>query len=99
MSNNQPHRQKCQPKLYTEADMNRISRKVAQEIAKQNVLITVSSFSLTLHRKLGLDSAQIGDILAAMNELCDSALCFSEIREQLKEEVGLDIVEYVGEMA
>lgn len=96
MSNNQPRRQKCQPKVYTEADMNRIARKVAQEIAKQNVLITVSSFSLTLHRKLGLDSDQIGDILEAMNELCDNTLCFSEIREQLKDEVGLDIIEYVG---
>ena len=94
MSNKQPARQKCQKKIYSETEFQRALRDAVMEIAKQNIKITVAAFALTMHRKLGLNEDQIGDLLEAMNEISNNALCFTDVRKELKEEVGLDIDEY-----
>lgn len=90
----QPARQKCQPKIYTESDFQRALRTAVINVAKQNIKITVAAFALTMHRKLGLNEDQISDLLVAMNEISDNALCFQDVRKELKEEVGLDIDEF-----
>ena len=98
MSNKQPRRQRCQPKVYTESEYQRGLRDTAIKIAKQNVLVTVAAFALTMHRELGLDSDRIGDLLVKMNEISNNALCFEDVRRELKEEADLDIVEYAENM-
>lgn len=91
---NQPKRQKCQKKIYSETEFQRALRDAVMEIAKQNIKITVAAFALTMHRKLGLNEDQIGDLLEAMNDISNNALCFTDVKKELKEEVGLDIDEY-----
>lgn len=98
MSNKQPRRQRCQPKVYTESEFQRELRNTAIKVAQQNVLVTVAAFALTMHRELGLDGDKIGDLLVKMNDISSKALCFSEIRQELKDETGLDIVEYAENM-
>lgn len=98
MSNKQPRRQRCQPKVYTESEYQRGLRETAIKVAQQNVLVTVAAFALTMHRELGLDSDRIGDLLEKMNSISSKALCFSEVRKELKDETGLDIVEYAENM-
>lgn len=98
MSNKQPRRQRCQPKAYTESEHQRELRNTAIKVAQQNVLITVAAFGLTMHRELGLDGDKIGDLLEKMNSISSKALCFSEVRKELKDETGLDIVEYAENM-
>ena len=90
----QPHRQRCQPKIYTQSDFDRGMRAALAEVEKQHMKLGVGSFALVLHRKLGLNSDQIGDILAATNEYSFNALCFQDVRNELLEETGLDISEF-----
>ena len=98
MSSKQPRRQRCEPKLYTESDFRRALRDAVMEVAKQNIKITVAAFALTMHRKLGLNEDQIGDLLESMNDISNNALCFQDVRKELKEEVGLDINDYAEEL-
>ena len=72
----QPNRQKCQPKLYTESDLKRMTRDALMEIEKHHMKLCIGSFALALHRKLGLNSDQIADVLVATNEYSFNALCF-----------------------
>ena len=94
----QPNRQRCQPKLYTESDLRRMVRDTAMNLEKHNMELAIGSFALALHRKLGLNSDQIGDVLTATNEYSINALCFQEVRKELLEETGLDIGEFVEEV-
>lgn len=94
----QPNRQRCQPKIYTESDFRKALRDALMNIEKHHTLMCVGSFALALHRKLGLNSDQIGDVLVATNEYSVNALCFQEVRKELMDEVGLDIGEFVEEV-
>lgn len=94
----QPNRQRCQPKVYTESDFRKALRDALMDIEKHHTLMCVGSFALALHRKLGLNSDQIGNVLVATNEYSINALCFQEVRKELMEETGLDIGEFAEEM-
>ena len=94
----QPNRQRCQPKVYTESDFRKALRDALMNIEKHHTQMCVGSFALALHRKLGLNSDQIGDVLVATNEYSINALCFQEVRKELMEETGLDIGEFVEEV-
>lgn len=98
MHNRQPSRQKCQPKVYTESDFRKALREAMMQLARHQMELAVGSFALALHRKLGLDSNQIADILVATNEYSTEALCFQEVRKELQAETGLDIGEYAEAM-
>jgi len=98
MANKQPRRQRCQPKLYTESDMRRIQRTALMELERHHMKLAIGCFALALHRKLGLNSDQIGDVLVSTNEYSTEALCFQEVRKELMDEVGLDLDEYVEEI-
>ena len=94
----QPNRQRCQPKIYTDSDFRRALRDAALNLEKHHAKLFLASFALALHRKLGLNSDQIGDVLVATNEYSVNALCFQEVRKELLEEAGLDLDEYVEEI-
>ena len=91
----QPNRQRCQPKIYTDSDFRRALRDAALNLEKHHMKLCVASFALALHRKLGLNSNQIGDVLVATNEYSLKALCFTDVQKELKEETGLELDEYV----
>lgn len=91
MSKSQPNRQRCQPKIYTESDFRKALREALMSIEKHHTQMCVGSFALALHRKLGLDSDKIADVLVATNEYSHEALCFQDARKELLEETGLDL--------
>lgn len=91
MSNKQPRRQHCQPKIYTESDFRKALREALMSIEKHHTQMCVGSFALALHRKLGLDSDKIADVLVATNEYSLNALCFTDVQKELLEETGLDL--------
>lgn len=95
MSNKQPRRQKCQPKLYTESDMRRIQRNALMELEQHHMKLAIGCFALALHRKLGLSADQIGDVLEATNIYSYESLCFTDVQKELKEETGLELDEYL----
>lgn len=96
--NKQPHRQKCQPKIYTESDLRRMTREALLNMEKHHMEVAIGSFALALYRKLGLSSDQIADVLTATNEYSFNALCFQDVRKELKDEAGLDIQEFVEDV-
>lgn len=98
MSNKQPKRQKCQPKLYTESDMRRIQREAMMNIEAHHMKLTVGAFALALHRILKLPKDQIVDVLAAAGEYTNEALCYTDVRKELLDEAGLDIQDFVEVM-
>lgn len=95
MANKQPRPQRCEPKLYTESDMRRIQRHALMELEKHHMKLAIGSFALALHRKLGLNADQIGDVLEATNVYSHESLCFTDVKKELKEETGLELEEYV----
>ena len=90
----QASRQKCQPKLYTEADLRRMTKDALMLIERHHMKVSIGSFALALHRKLKLDSNQIADVLTAASEYSMNALCFEDVRKELLEEAGLDIEDF-----
>ena len=90
----QPKRQKCQPKLYTESDLRRMTKETMINLEKHHMQLAMGSFALVLHRKMGLTGEQIADVLVATNEYSFNALCFQDVRKELKDETGLDIQEF-----
>lgn len=98
MSKNQPHRQKCQPKIYTESDLRRMTREALVSLEKHNMKLCIGSFALALHRNLHLSSDQIADVLKATGEYSLNALCFTDVRRELLDEAGLDLDEFVEDI-
>ncbi len=94
MSNKQPHRQRCQPKVYTDSDFRKALREALLNIERHHMEVSIGSFALALHRVLHLDSDKIADVLVATNEYSVNALCFEEVRKELLEETGLDLGDY-----
>ena len=94
----QPNRQRCQPKIYTDSDFRRALRDAALNLEKHHAKLFLASFALALHRKLGLNSDQIGDVLVATNEYSVDALCFQDAKKELLEEAGLNLDEFVEEI-
>lgn len=90
----QANRQKCQPKLYTEADLRRMTRDAVMRVERHHMKVSIGSFALALHRKLKLDSSQIADVLVASSEYSMNALCFEDVRKELMDEAGLDIEDF-----
>lgn len=90
----QPSRQRCQPKMYTEADLRQMTKDAMMRIERHHMKVSIGSFALALHRKLGMNSSQIADVLAASSEYSMNALCFEDVRKELLEEAGLDIEDF-----
>lgn len=98
MTKNPSHRQKCQPKLYTESDLRRMTKEALMNVEKHHMKLCIGSFALALHRNLHLSSDQIADVLKATGEYSLNALCFTDVRKELLDEAGLDLDEFVEEL-
>ena len=98
MPNKQPKRQKCQPKLYTESDLRRMTREALLNVERHHMKLCIGSFALALHRNLHLPSDQIADVLKATGEYSLNALCFTDVRRELLDETGLDLDEFVEDI-
>ena len=98
MTKNPSHRQKCQPKIYTESDLRRMTREALLRVEKHHMKLCIGSFALALHRKLNLKAEQITDVLKATSEYSLNALCFTDVRRELLDEAGLDLDEFVEDI-
>ena len=83
---------------YTESQFREALRNALMDIEKHHMQLCVGSFALALHRKLGLNSEQIADVLLATNEYSHEALCFQDARKELLEETGLDLDDCTGDL-
>lgn len=90
--------QKCAPKKYTEAELNRLVREGTLKAAKHNVRTTIATVGLVLHRVCGLNKEQIEAVLDEMDRLAFESFSFEEIRRALLEETGVDL-SYLEEKA
>ena len=88
---NQPRRQKCAERKYTESEVNAMLRKAVEDAARHNVYTTVAACGLTLHRAFGLGQKRVHRALGEMDKLGFEADCFEQIREALRDEVGVDV--------
>lgn len=88
---NQPRRQKCAEKKYTESEVNAMLRKATEGVARHNVYTTVAACGLTLHRAFGFGQKRVLRALREMDKLVFEADCFEQIREALRDEVGVDV--------
>ena len=88
---NQPRRQKCAERKYTESEVNAMLRKAVEGVAGHNVYTTVAACGLTLHRAFGFGQKRVLRALQAMDKLVFEADCFEQIREALRDEVGVDV--------
>ena len=64
----QPKRQRCQPKIYTESDLRRMTREALLNVERHHMKLCIGSFALALHRNLHLSADQIADVLKATSE-------------------------------
>ena len=95
MSSKQSARQKCQKKIYSESDFQRALREAAMNLEEHHMKLAIGSFALALHRKLGLGKDQMAEVLAALNEISHEALCYTDVKNEIMDETGLDIDVFV----
>ena len=88
---NQPRRQKCAERKYTESEVNAMLRKAVEDAARHNVYTTVAACGLTLHRAFGFGQKRVLRALGEMDKLVFEADCFEQIREALRDEVGVEV--------
>jgi len=88
---NQPRRQKCAEKKYTQSEVNRMLRESTEAVAKHNVYTTVAACALALHRVYGFGQLRIIRALEEMDRLAFESFSFEEIREALLNETGIDV--------
>lgn len=97
MSNKQPKRQKCQPKVFTATDYERQLRKSVTGVTRQCTQIYMASFALALHRKLGIEPEKIMDALEETSRISCDALCFTDVCKEVMDETGLDLSDLLSE--
>lgn len=83
--------QKCQPKLYTAADMRKAVSDSITEIARHNLQITIAACALVAHREFGFGQQRISRLIKGINDLSFDTMNVGELVEQLKAETGVDI--------
>ena len=91
MSGKQPRRQKCQPKVYTESDFRKALREALMNMEKHNLKLAIGAFALALHRKLNMPGEEIQEMLNLVQELSYEALCYQDVKKELKEAIGFDL--------
>lgn len=94
---NQPKRQRCQPKKYTETEYERQLRKSITGVTRQCTKIYMASFALALHRKLGIEPEKILDALEETSRISCDALCFTDVCKEVMDETGIDLSDLLSE--
>lgn len=92
----QPHRQKLQPKIYTDSDFRKALREAVYNVGIQNMKINIASFALVLHRKAKMSNDQIIEILSATSKLTDEVLCYTDVQKEVFAETGIDLDVFVN---
>lgn len=94
---NQPKRQRCQPKKYTETEYERQLRKSITDVTRQCTKIYMASFALALHRKLGIEPEKVLDALEETSRISCDALCFTDVCKAVMDETGIDLSDLLSE--
>lgn len=96
--NAQPKRQKCVPKKYTESEVRKKLLDQAIALNTHAAHMMGAACALALHRRFGFDQEQILSVLEGMDEIALESMSFSELRETLLEETGVDIKHWEEEV-
>lgn len=88
-----PKRQKIQPKLYTEADIDRAARKGCESAAKFNVYLTMGSVLLALHELYGFGNKRCNDMMDKAMEIEFRSISVTELLDEVKRKTGVDLRE------
>lgn len=91
MNRAQRRAQKCQPKLYTASDLDRLIRDAVSEVAKNNLRITIAACALVAHREFKFGKQRLCRLIQGINDLSFDTLNVNELQEQLKKEAGVDL--------
>lgn len=86
--------QKCQPKLYTAADLRKAVSDSISEIARHNLQITIAACALVAHREFGFGKQRLDRLIQGINTISFNTLNVGELQQQLKEETGVDLTFY-----
>lgn len=95
MSQKQPKRQRCQPKVYTDSDFRKALRDAVMSLEEHHMRLAIGCFALALHRVLHLPAEQISSTLEAVNTLSYESLCFQDVKKEVLDETGLDLEVFV----
>ena len=88
-----PKRQKVQPKLYTEADLERAARRGAEASAEYNVYLTMGSMLKALHELYGFGEVRCNRLIDRVMEVQFETIVCSELLEEVKQLTGVDLKE------
>lgn len=91
MNRAQRRAQKCQPRKYTDAEVERIVRDRLTEIARNNLRITIAACALVAHRKFGFGKQRLCRLIQGINDLSFDTFNVNELQVQLKAEAGVDL--------
>lgn len=91
MNRAQRRAQKCQPKLYTASDLDRLIRDAVSEVAKNNLRITIAACALVAHREFGFGKQRLCRLIKGINDLSFDTFNVNELQVQLQKEADLDL--------
>ena len=94
MNRAQRRAQKCQPRKYTESELDRLIRDAVSEVAKHNLRITIAGCALVAHREFGFGKQRLCRLIQGINDLAFDTFNVNELQVQLKAETGLDLKFY-----
>ena len=94
MNRAQRRAQKCQPRKYTESELDRLIRDAVSEVARNNLRITIAACALVLHREFKFGKERLGRVINGINTLSFETLNVGELQHQLYAETGVDLKFY-----
>lgn len=86
-----PKRQKIQPKLYTEADLERAARRGAEASAEFNIYLTMGSMLKALHELYGFGKVRCDRLVDRVMEVQFETIVVSELLEEVEKLTGVDL--------
>ena len=92
----QPKRQRCAQKVYTDSDFRKALREAVYNVGIQNMKINIASFALALHRITDMPKEDITEILNETSKITNEVLCYTDVRNQVLNETGLDLDVFVN---
>lgn len=92
----QPKRQRCAQKVYTDSDFRKALREAVYNVGIQNMKINIASFALALHRITDMSKEDITEVLNETSKITNEVLCYTDVRNQVLDETGLDLDVFVN---
>lgn len=88
-----PKPQKCEKKIYTQTEFEKVLNKSVLAVSKQSTMIFMAAFALSLHRELHLEPQVIRDTMQAAARIACEALCYEDVYEEVSKEIGTDVTD------